>query len=239
MMRTNTLALAKAIPLLGVFSLGVLALVCAVCINESKAFLPALATYMDSGRSLFIPDIPRINLLWFLPQGQQIIPLTWGNIIDIVIFINIGLILNRIPYDCYRRASESQRLDQIFDLHLDRRDAKDITENTIAGKYSMPCIDARTALGSPAKHKAGHGEAALQYEDLVSGLVHVISCRTSRREPSRARVALLARLVSLALHVIPSSFLVEDYLRSDSDLTRNRRYDLFFKQMECIHHERL
>ncbi len=216
MKRTNKLPLLKAIPILGVLSMGVLVLVSVICINESKSFLPAFATYIDSGRSLFIPDLPRIDILWFLPLELQFIPLTLGNVIDIVIFINIGLVLNRIPYECYRRASESQLMIPIVDLHLDGRYMKSKVGNTIDGKCSMPCIDARALLGSPATREAKSTDLPLQHEDL--GLEPLISNAqsTSRWIPLRARMTSLACLGFHVFNVIPSSFLFEGFFRSGS-----------------------
>ena len=211
MKRTNKLPLLKAMPLLGVFSLGVVFLVCTICINESRTFLPAFAAYIDSGRSLFIPDLPRIDLLWLLPPEQQFIPLTWGNVIDIVIFINIGLILNKIPYDCYRRASESRLMIQIVDLHLDGRYMKNKVGNTIDGKYSMPCIDARAYLGSPATREAKSTDRPLQHKDLGSETSISNVLTISRRIPRRAQMSLMTCLAFHTSHMIPSSLLFEDF----------------------------
>jgi hypothetical protein len=230
MKRTNKLPLLKAIPLLGVFSLGVVFLVCALCINESRTFLPAFAAYIDSGRSLFIPDLPRIDLLWLLPPEQQFIPLTWGNIIDIVIFINIGLTLNKIPYDCYRRASESRLGVQIVDLHLDGHNFKIITGNTFDGKCSMICIDPRAFFGSPPNREAEQAEQALQFEDFELEFIIAFNRKISRREPWRARVALLARLAFHASHMFSSSSINEVCPRSGSYFSSKSSIHTLFQQ---------
>jgi hypothetical protein len=230
MNRTNKLPLLKAIPLLGTFSLGVLFLVCAICINESSDFLPAFATYIDSGRSLFIPDLPRIDLLWLLPPEQQFIPLTWGHIIDIVIFINIGLALNKIPYDCYRRASESRLAIQIVDLHLDSRSVKIKAGNMFDGKCSMPCIDARTSLRSHAKREAEHVDQASQFEELGMAIVYANGRKISQREPRRSRMALLARQAFLTSCIFSSSLINEDCPRSGSCFSSKSSLHSYFQE---------
>ncbi len=213
-------------PILGTIFLGVLVLVCLVCINEINAFLPAFKTYIDSGRSLFLPDLPRINLFWFLPTEVQPIPLTWGNLIDVAVICNIVLIFGRIPYEYHHRASESQSMDQFVDLHLDRRYTKYRTRNTIIGEYTIPCIDARASLEFPAKRKAGRVELALKFAGQVDWCITETCWKNTRRESRRVGAALLACLAIRFLRIIPSSFLIKDFYDSGLTFPRNHRYIL-------------
>ncbi len=212
MKRPNNLPLIKAIPLLSVLTIGVVFLVCVLCINESRSFLPAFAAYIDSGCSLFIPDLPRIDLLWFLPLEQQPVPLTWGNIIDIIIFTNIGLILNRIPYDCYRRASDCRLMVQIVDLHLDAPNMKNKAGSMIDGKYDMPCIDTRSFVTRDTTYT----NQAVHHEELGLEVSIANIRRLSQRGFRHIRVTLLTRLALLASHLFSSSLNKEDYPRSGS-----------------------
>jgi hypothetical protein len=229
MKRTNRLPFIKALPLLTVFTIGALFLVCILCINESKSFLPAFASYIDSGSSLFFPDLPRLDLLWFVPRELQLIPLTLGNGIDVVIFINIGLILNKIPYDCYRRASESHLQFQIVDLHLDKLNAKQKTGNVITGKCNMPCIDARAVLGSTVKHETELVNENVHSEKIGTWISRSRLCRISRGATRSCKMPMLARLAILASHIITISFSVEGFTGSGSHFSAISLLHAFFQ----------
>lgn len=45
--------------------------------------------YVSSGNSFFIPFLPNVNLLGFLPEKYQIIQFSFGHLIDIIIIANI------------------------------------------------------------------------------------------------------------------------------------------------------
>lgn len=46
--------------------------------------------FITSGNSIFIPSLPYINILWFLPDRYQIIQFSSGHLIDIIIIINLS-----------------------------------------------------------------------------------------------------------------------------------------------------
>ncbi len=54
--------------------------------------------YFTSGNSFFFPFIPNISLLWFLPEKYQIINLTFGQLVDIFIIINIIIHIDSSVY---------------------------------------------------------------------------------------------------------------------------------------------
>ncbi|NMC05972.1 MAG: hypothetical protein GYA24_12215 [Candidatus Lokiarchaeota archaeon] len=196
MKRTGKPPFIKALPLLSVLSMGVLFLVCILCVNGSMNFFASMASYFDSGRSLFFPALPRVDLAWFLPPDQQITPVTWGNIIDIVILINLGLGLNKIAYDCYRRALESHSTNWFVDLHLDKHEVKNGARNVFGGKcrmsspkmrYPSSDIAKRTAvLDDPRAHL---GPITSELTLAASSLATRLTTFYSRRHASYARGA--------------------------------------------------
>lgn len=60
-----------------------------VFLTDVPVLISLLEKYFTSGNSFFIPIIPNINILWFLPEKYQIIWLSIGQLIDIFIFINL------------------------------------------------------------------------------------------------------------------------------------------------------
>ncbi|TFG25659.1 MAG: hypothetical protein EU529_00165 [Promethearchaeota archaeon] len=58
----------------------------------------SLKDYFKCGNSLFIPNLPYIKILWFLPKGQQIIPLSIGQLSDIYIIISIYCFIDSCCY---------------------------------------------------------------------------------------------------------------------------------------------
>jgi len=58
-------------------------------LRDVPVLLSLLEKYFTSGNSFFFPFITNINILWFLPEKYQIISLSIGQLIDILIIINI------------------------------------------------------------------------------------------------------------------------------------------------------
>nr|MDO8085587.1 hypothetical protein [Candidatus Sigynarchaeum springense] len=239
MSRASKRALLRTTPILGVLSTGVLFLVCMICINECREFFPAFAECFDSGRSVFVPDLPRIDLLWFLPPDKQPVAITWGNIIDVIVFINIALTLNKIPYDCYRRVKEGQMVIPIVDLHLDKRDVKDRPGDKINEKSCKPCMDVYSILGSPARKNAGHADLAPR--NRCSGLEAIPSTnrRISRAGSRRARVAVLTFMAFVSSRIFSSFVVNEMHHRSGSCFSRKSSLHFFLKKLERFKYERL
>ena len=57
-----------------------------------------LENYLNSGNSFFIPGVPNINILWFLPKEFQIIQLTVGQCIDIITILNLTCYFESLIY---------------------------------------------------------------------------------------------------------------------------------------------
>ncbi|MBN2150733.1 MAG: hypothetical protein JW839_04715 [Candidatus Lokiarchaeota archaeon] len=193
--------------------------------------MPAFETYIDSGRSLFFPDLPRINLISFLPLEQQPVPLTWGHIIDIIVFINIGLSINRIPYDCYRRAVDCRLQNQIHDLHLDRRTAKYEAGNAIVAGCAMPRLDARALLRAHVDHEAARVEMDARQEEPGKKTTRWNARASLSGIPSLAGTAGYARLVFSASHSILPSLLVGCHPRSGSFFPSELSLHAFYQEI--------
>jgi hypothetical protein len=76
-----------------------------------------LNDYFSSGRSIFLPFLPYSNLLWFLPKGDQIIKFSTGQLIDIILLINIIAFIERSGYHYYMKVCLSKNYigSQSFD----------------------------------------------------------------------------------------------------------------------------
>ncbi|MFW9969057.1 MAG: hypothetical protein ACFFDF_02575 [Candidatus Odinarchaeota archaeon] len=59
--------------------------------------------FYSSGKSIFLPFLPCANILWFLPKELQFMQLSIGQVIDIVIILNIIAIIERGGYQYYLR----------------------------------------------------------------------------------------------------------------------------------------
>jgi len=57
-----------------------------------------LNNYLISGNSIFFPTLPNFNILWFLPKKFQIIHMSIGQCIDIVIILNLICYIESIIY---------------------------------------------------------------------------------------------------------------------------------------------
>ncbi|MBN2150736.1 MAG: hypothetical protein JW839_04730 [Candidatus Lokiarchaeota archaeon] len=109
----------KSVPLLCTFFFSVLLFVCLFCVKETISVLPFLASYIDAGKSFFLPFVPQFNLFFFLPDEAQVLPFTIGHLIDFIIVVNIIIALNPIAFPFYKRVSREYYQDQFFDLQMD------------------------------------------------------------------------------------------------------------------------
>ncbi len=58
-------------------------------LRDVPAIFSLINDYFSSGKSIFIPSLPYINILWFLPEEYQIFQFSIGHLIDITIVWNI------------------------------------------------------------------------------------------------------------------------------------------------------
>ncbi|MEX2726824.1 MAG: hypothetical protein Q6353_006205 [Candidatus Sigynarchaeum springense] len=224
----------QTILILGILSLGMLYLVCVICINEIKAFLLAFAVYIDSGRSLFVPDLPRVDLLWFLPPELQPVSITWGNVIDIIIFINIGLTLNKIPYDYYRRVKEGQIEVSIVDLHLDKRNEKKESTGTIDVNYSKPCIGPYPLLVFHSRKSTKCADRALKDGQVCPMPAFATNRTISRSESKHARVGILTRMALVFSRFFSFHVIYESYHRSGSCFSWKSSLHSIFEEIGAV-----
>ena len=69
--------------------------------------------YVNSGSSFFIPFIPNINLLGFLPERGPTIGLTLGQLIDIIIMINLFAYIESSIYHFFKKKYLNEELQEI------------------------------------------------------------------------------------------------------------------------------
>jgi hypothetical protein len=118
MNQKNWIIIWKTIPLLCAFSFSLLMFVCVFFVNGTISALPFFASYIDAGSSFFLPFIPRINLFCFLPEDAQILPFTFGHLIDFIIIVNLSMVINPIAFPFYKKVSNEYQNNMYYDLHL-------------------------------------------------------------------------------------------------------------------------
>ena len=67
-------------------------------LNDIPLISSLLKDYLISGNSFFFPTLPKINILWFLPKKYQIIRLSIGQCIDIIIVLNLTCYIESLIY---------------------------------------------------------------------------------------------------------------------------------------------
>ncbi|MFX1477303.1 MAG: hypothetical protein ACFFCI_04155 [Promethearchaeota archaeon] len=85
------------------FLMSIIAILISIFIQEIPGLSSLFNEYIDSGESFFIPIIPYINLLGFIPEEHQIAQLTLGQLVDILIIIGIVSSTERGIYQYYTR----------------------------------------------------------------------------------------------------------------------------------------
>jgi len=77
-----------------------------------------IEAYVNSGSSFFIPFIPNINLLSFLPGKGQTIGLTLGQLFDIIIMVNLLCYIESSIYHFFKKKYLNELLQEISCLDL-------------------------------------------------------------------------------------------------------------------------
>ncbi|MFX1489448.1 MAG: hypothetical protein ACFFBI_09890 [Promethearchaeota archaeon] len=85
------------------FLISIIAILISIFIQEIPGLSSLFNEYIDSGESFFIPIIPYINLLGFIPEEHQIAQLSLGQLVDILIIIGIVSSTERGIYQYYTR----------------------------------------------------------------------------------------------------------------------------------------
>ena len=93
----------KKILLVVLLFTSILAILLLVFIQEIPGLSSLFNDYITSGESFFIPIIPYINLLEFIPEEHQVVQLSLGHLVDIIIVIGIAMSTERGIYQYYTR----------------------------------------------------------------------------------------------------------------------------------------
>lgn len=93
--------------------------------SELPIFFAFLYDYIKSGKSIFIPQLPYINILSFLPEGNRSIKFSLGHLIDIFIFINIFTYIDSFFYHYAKITCINKGNQMLFDLNLYLYDLSD------------------------------------------------------------------------------------------------------------------
>jgi hypothetical protein len=84
--------------------------------------------YIGSGNSFFIPFLPKINLLWYLPKPFSMISFSLGHLIDIIILINIiGYLQSSIYHYFVKKVYLNEYSQVLMYLNFDSLGSKEQT----------------------------------------------------------------------------------------------------------------
>ena len=72
--------------------------------------------YITSGSSIFLTFLPSSNIFWFLPDKSQFISFSSGFLIDIIIIINLGPLVERSAYHYYTKVCLEENYQKFLDL---------------------------------------------------------------------------------------------------------------------------
>ncbi len=126
MSQKDKISLWKTVPILSALAFSVLLFVCCFFVEETISALPFLANYIDAGKSIFFPFIPRINLLFFLPEKAQVLPFTFGHLLDFIILVNLSMVINPIALPFYKKVSNEYQNSLFYDLPMGIIDQRQI-----------------------------------------------------------------------------------------------------------------
>jgi hypothetical protein len=118
MKQKDLIALWKVIPILSAFAFSLLLFVSIFCVQGTISALPFFASYIEEGKSMFMPFIPRINLFFFLPEEAQVLPFTFGHLLDFIILVNLSMVINPIALPFCKKVSHEYQNSLYYDLHI-------------------------------------------------------------------------------------------------------------------------
>jgi len=88
----------RVIPLIIFLSSSFLIIFTYTLLSDIPFISSLLKDYIISGNSFFFPTLPNINILWFLPKKYQILSITIGQCIDLIIILNLTCYVESLIY---------------------------------------------------------------------------------------------------------------------------------------------
>jgi hypothetical protein len=155
----------KAIPLLCAFSFSLLIFVCCFFVKETISALPFLADYIDAGKSIFLPFIPRINLFFFLPEEAQILPFTVGHLLDFIILANLSMVINPIALPFCKKVSHEYQNNLFYDLYIGNTRSRQRPTCALLDVNRVILLDRRDVFGQS-------NEVGLTHASTRTGMEH-------------------------------------------------------------------
>ncbi|MBN1801597.1 MAG: hypothetical protein JW891_08845 [Candidatus Lokiarchaeota archaeon] len=90
-----------------------------VYLENIPPFLALFFEYVECGRSIFIPFFPKINILGFLPNAEEITKFTFGHLFDIIIVANLILLVETIIYHYYiKRKVNNKKIQKLIGFQI-------------------------------------------------------------------------------------------------------------------------
>ncbi|MFX0020766.1 MAG: hypothetical protein ACFE9S_00450 [Candidatus Hermodarchaeota archaeon] len=103
MLSCQKLNLLKKIVILSVFLSAIPLTVIILVLGDISVLYGLFSNYIMSGKSLFIPFLPSYNVFWFLPKEAQIIQISTGQLIDLLIISGIVSFIEIVGYQYYKK----------------------------------------------------------------------------------------------------------------------------------------
>ena len=108
-----------------------------MCLRDVPVYSSLLTEYITSGKSIFIPILPYINILGFLPHESQTIQFSLGHLIDIIIIYNIICYIDTVFYHYFKNAFLNEDTQIYFYIDLGslglNDESRDYLDNKIKG----------------------------------------------------------------------------------------------------------
>lgn len=209
--RDDLIKVWKAIPVLCTLFLSALVFVCCFSVKETISSLPLIVRYLTEGKSFFFPFLPAMSLRGFLPDDAQVIPLTIGQLLDFIIFVNLVTVGNPIAIPFYRKVCQEYQHGQFYDLHIGGPRARQSSTWCLIDATPTILLNNHCTLADIQDAREGRD----RYKVRIHG--HRVSFAVARGE-HRINTTTLPKVVSLGStrHVLASrekistSFLIHD-----------------------------
>ena len=107
----------RVIPLIIFISSNFLIIVTYMLLSDIPLISSHLEDYIISGNSFFFPTLPTINILWFLPKKFQILPITIGQCIDLIIILNLTCYVESLIYHYIKWTILNKDCQVIYNLY--------------------------------------------------------------------------------------------------------------------------
>ncbi|MFX1311963.1 MAG: hypothetical protein ACFFHD_05070 [Promethearchaeota archaeon] len=143
--------------------------------------LPLLEAYINSGSSFFIPIIPNINLL---PEKGQLIGLTLGQLIDIIIMVEIFGFIEISMYHFFKKKYSNEQFNEFGCLGLNYLPRGDLSSQEQEDLFGLE-VDILYSLNNSGFDQDFVKTFNINEEDLLFYYFHILEQNRKRKNNKR------------------------------------------------------